>query len=93
MPANKKYLSSTSQRVSKIFAAILGAYIVTMALHLAVGALLEEKGVLVITTAYSSFLLWVFFMIIVFLIKKAWHTWSLFAAITLVSSIIIIIFK
>ncbi|MEM1135066.1 MAG: hypothetical protein AAGI07_04455 [Bacteroidota bacterium] len=93
MPAQTKYLSSTPQRIAKITAAIFGGYIVAMAIHIAIGAVLENKAPLLLTSAFSAFFLWVFFMIVSFLMKKAWQVWALFACITIVCSICIIIFK
>ncbi|MEM9990825.1 MAG: hypothetical protein AAF738_03620 [Bacteroidota bacterium] len=76
MPAQQKYLSSTRQRILKISAGILGGFILSMALHLVVGAFIEDKGVMIITSAYSAFLVWILFMILAFLFKNGWYAWG-----------------
>lgn len=78
MPANPKHLSSPGQRALKITAGVLGGLILTILTHNALGVLLKEKGWLVITSAYSSFLLWVTLLIIAFLSKNGWKTWAIY---------------
>ena len=78
MPANPKYLSSPGQRVLKITAGILGGLILTVFIHNAIGAILKEKGWLVITSAYSSFIIWVSLLIIAFLSKNGWIIWGIY---------------
>lgn len=78
MPAKQKYLSSPEQRALKISAGILGGFLLAMALHLVVGALIENKGVMVITSACSTFLLWILFMILAFLFKNGWKAWGIY---------------
>lgn len=89
MPAKQKYLSGAWQRFSKIIAAIPGAYIATMLLHVAVAKNMANDTPIVLTTAYSAFLMWVGFMVLVFFIKKAWHAWALLLGISSVSSFFI----
>ncbi|MEL6534419.1 MAG: hypothetical protein AAFQ98_03350 [Bacteroidota bacterium] len=79
MPAKTKYLSSGWTRFSKVMAAILGSYIVTMLIHMAVAKMPADDTPVVLTTAYSSFLMWIGFMVLAFFIRKAWHVWGLFA--------------
>lgn len=83
MPAKEKYLSSGWSRFSKVTAAILGGYLVTMLIHIAAAKIPEDDTNLIITTAYSSFLMWVGFMILAFFIKKAWQVWTLYSLIGL----------
>ena len=78
MPANPKYLSSSGQRVLKITAGILGGLILTVFIHNALGILLKDKGWLIITSAYSSFILWVTLLIIAFLSKNGWKIWGIY---------------
>lgn len=89
MPANPKYLSNPWSRAGKISAAILGGYIVTMTIHMAFGILLEDKQPLVLTTIWSSWIMWIFFMILAFTFDKAWKAWALYTAITLLAGIVI----
>tara|TARA_B100000949_G_scaffold229367_1_gene238208 strand:+ start:96 stop:398 length:303 start_codon:yes stop_codon:yes gene_type:complete len=78
MPANKKYLtSSKTQRFAKISAGILGGYLVTIALHLALATWLPRPEVL-ITSTYSCFIMWVVLMILPFLAKNGWKVWGIY---------------
>lgn len=89
MPANPKYLSNNWSRAGKISAAILGGYIVTIAIHMAIGIMMEDKQPLVLTTIWSSWIMWIFFMILAFTFNKAWKAWGLYAFLTLIAGIII----
>ncbi|MFV0564383.1 MAG: hypothetical protein ACK5NB_00975 [Flavobacteriaceae bacterium] len=93
MPANKKYLSSNWQRAAKISAAVLGGYIVTVTLHLAWGVLVKDKSVMLLTTAFSGFFLWVAIMVFAFISKNGWKFWAILLGIILVCLLIIYCFK
>ena len=89
MPAKSKYLSGGWKRFSKVTAAILGAYVATMLLHVALAKNVIDDTPIVLTTAYSAFLMWVALMVIIFFIKKAWHGWSVILFITVISAFFI----
>ncbi|MEM6264653.1 MAG: hypothetical protein AAGI38_19230 [Bacteroidota bacterium] len=89
MPAKAKYLSSKWQRASKVTAAILGSYLATMFIHMAAVQLADKSAAALMTTAYSTFLMWVAFMTLAFLVKKGWHIWAIYGGITLVCSLIL----
>lgn len=93
MPANEKYLSSTSQRIAKISAGIIGGYFAAIALHLVWGVLSEDKAVMVLTSAFSTFFLWVGFMILAFLAKNGWIYWLKMLAIIVSCGLIIYFLK
>lgn len=78
MPANPKYLSSPGQRFLKITAGILGGLILTVLSHNALGVLLVDKGWLIISSAYTSFIVWVSFLVIAFLSKSGWKVWGIY---------------
>ncbi len=78
MPANKKHLSNSGQRILKITAGIIGGYIVTVLFHNAIGGLLQEKEGLIITSAYSSFILWAALIVLAFLSKNGWKIWGIY---------------
>jgi len=86
MPAQRKHLSSPGQRWLKVSAAILGGYFVAMLLQIAVGVFIENKSPFLMTSAYLSFFLWVFFMIIPFLFRSGWKAWGLYLMIITVCS-------
>ncbi|MGD1839526.1 MAG: hypothetical protein ACFB0B_01300 [Thermonemataceae bacterium] len=78
MPANKKYLSTPKQRTLKTSAGILGGFMVTILLHNALGTLLENKAVLIITSAFSSFVVWASLLLVAFLFRNGWKVWGLY---------------
>ncbi|MEM7550979.1 MAG: hypothetical protein AAF363_14945 [Bacteroidota bacterium] len=89
MPANRKYLIQSGwTRFSKVMAAILGSLLATYALHIALGYLLDIS-VILNTSIYSIFIVWVAFMMMVYWIKKAWKSWAILALTIAVSSIVI----
>ncbi|UII81729.1 hypothetical protein [Flagellimonas sp. CMM7] len=93
MPANQKHLSSPGQRILKITAGILGGFFVTIFFHNALGSLLEQKGALIITTAYTSFFLWAALLVIAFLAKNGWKVWGIYLLLTLIFGAIIFLNK
>ena len=93
MPANPKYLSTPGQRILKITAGILGGLILTILIHNTVGILLKEKGWLIITSAYSSFVVWVSLLIIAFLSKNGWIIWGVYVFLICVFATIIFLNK
>ncbi|MGD1840435.1 MAG: hypothetical protein ACFB0B_06000 [Thermonemataceae bacterium] len=89
MPAKKKYLSGSWKRFSKVTAAILGGFIATMLLHVAIIKRVPYDAPALMTAAYSSFIVWVGFMILTYFIHKAWQVWCLLGAISLMSALVI----
>ncbi|MES2574191.1 MAG: hypothetical protein V4572_04570 [Bacteroidota bacterium] len=89
MPANPKYLTqSKTQRFAKITAAILGGYFVSVSFHLALAAWFD-RATIIITMAFSGFILWVAMMVIAFLAKNGWKIWGIYLLLTLFFSLII----
>jgi len=83
MPANSKYLTKSPwQRASKITAAILGGYFVSVTFHLALASWFSRAEILM-TMAFTGFILWVALMVIAFLAKSAWKIWALYILLTL----------
>ncbi|MEM7382530.1 MAG: hypothetical protein AAF361_15245 [Bacteroidota bacterium] len=93
MPANKKHLlKSRLGRTSKVLAAILGAMIASLSLHLALALWLGFEYVIP-TSIFTIFILWVVFMLLVYWIQKPWKSWVLLILIILVSVAGIIVGK
>ena len=89
MPANPKYLTQSKwQRFAKITAAILGGYFVSVTFHLALASWLNRADVLM-TMAFSGFILWVALMVVAFLAKSGWKIWGIYLLLTLVFSLFI----
>ena len=89
MPAKKKYLSGPLKRFSKVTAAILGGYVVTMFLHITLAKVVPNDTPVIMSAAYTSFLVWTGFMTLAFYIRKAWHVWGLY---TLLSGVFFAIY-
>ncbi len=89
MPANKKYLAHSGwTRLSRILVGFIGGFILTISFHLALTVIIDKINVL-ITMSFTGFILWGSLMIIAFLIKETWKTWSLYLGLTLLCSIVI----
>lgn len=84
MPANKKYLSTSPfQRFAKISAGLLGGYMVTVSLFLALSLWINHVNVLM-TLLYGGFIFWAFLFVFAFLMKNGWKVWAIYLVITLV---------
>ena len=89
MPANPKYLTQSKwQRFAKITAAILGGYFVSVTFHLALASWFNRANILM-TMAFSGFILWVALMVVAFLAKNGWKIWGLYLLLFLVFSLFI----
>ena len=89
MPANPKYLTQSKwQRFAKITAAILGGYFVSVTFHLALAAWFSRADILM-TMAFSGFILWVALMVVAFLTKNGWKIWGIYILITFLFSLLI----
>ena len=87
MPANPKYLTQSKwQRFAKITAAILGGYFVSITFHLALASWFNRANILM-TMAFTGFILWVALMVVAFLAKSGWKIWGIYILLTLVFSL------
>ncbi|GAA3620472.1 hypothetical protein [Flavivirga jejuensis] len=85
MPANKKYLTKSNwTRASKIIAVTLIAPVASINFHLALAFFIGFAYV-VPTSLFSIFILWGFFMVLVYWIKKVWVSWLILLVIILFS--------
>ncbi|WP_020533218.1 hypothetical protein [Flexithrix dorotheae] len=83
MPANPKYLTNSPwQRFAKISAGFLGGFGVSITFHLALAAWLNRPNI-IITSAFTAFLLWGGLMILAFLAKNGWKLWGFYLLMTL----------
>ncbi|MEM8889189.1 MAG: hypothetical protein AAGD28_14510 [Bacteroidota bacterium] len=75
MPANAKYLTTSKwQRFAKISAGFIGGFLVSAAFHVVLAGWIGRPNV-IITSAFTSFLLWAGLMIIAFLSHNGWKIW------------------
>jgi hypothetical protein len=72
-------------------AAIFGAYIATMLLHIAIGMSVPNDTPVLLTSIYSIFLCWTGLMVLIYFIRRAWVSWLILISISLISSALIFI--
>lgn len=78
MPANKKYLTKSPwQRLLKITAGFFGGYAVMVSFHLLL-ALWIDKKYIVVTAAFSGYILWAVLLLFAFLAKNGWKVWAVY---------------
>lgn len=78
MPAKKQYLTTAGQRTLKITAGLVGGYILAAAVHLMLGVLLPYRTEVILTGAFSVFILWVTLMVVAFLARNGWLIWGIY---------------
>lgn len=84
MPANKKYLTTSSwQRFAKISAGILGGYIISALLHMTLALWLPVHMKALITSVFTLYMSWCTLIVTAFLFKNGWKTWALYLGIIL----------
>jgi len=89
MPAKAKYLSSGWTRFSKIMAAIFGAYAASILFHMAIAKNVADDTPVLLTATFTSFILWVGLMVMIYFIKRAWVSWIGLLIIILISCLFI----
>ncbi|WP_256959309.1 hypothetical protein [Sphingobacterium sp. JB170] len=81
-------MSTPGQRLLKISAGLIGGYLLSTALHLAM-ALVPSIGInLLVSGTFSGFLLWVVLMIIAFWVRNGWVVWGIYLLLTLIFGLI-----
>lgn len=89
MPANKKYLTkSVSQRIAKMSAGLVGGYLVTVSLHIALSYWIDHVNVL-LTLRFGGFILWAGLLVFAFIGKNGWKTWAIYLMITFIFALLI----
>lgn len=78
MPAKKEYLATKRQRALKITAGLLGGYFLAISIHMLLAVLLPYRIEVIVTGAFSIFLLWTAFMVTAFLIRNGWVVWGIY---------------
>ena len=86
MPANKKYLSSPFQRFLKITAGFIGGYLVMLSFHVLLTSLFQKQYV-IITAAFSGYILWAVLLLLAFLSKSGWRVWGIYLLLALLFAI------
>lgn len=90
MPANSKYLTTNPwQQFAKISAGIVGGYIISSLLHIALALWLPEPKVILATSIYTIFIVWGALMIVPFLFKNGWLVWLVYLGLSLLLALAI----
>lgn len=88
MPANQKYLTHSGwHRFAKLSSGILGGYLIAALCHMVLALWLPGHKTVLITSAYSIFIVWGLFMILPFLSKSGWKVWLIYLVIILLLGI------
>ena len=93
MPAKKEYLTTSAQRALKITAGLIGGYFLSVAIQMAFSVLIPDRTAIILTGAFSVFMLWVAFIVLAFLARNGWIIWGIYLSGTLVCAAIIYFFK
>jgi hypothetical protein len=93
MPAKQEYLTTPGQRALKISAGLLGGYFLSVAIHLVFSVVLPYRIEVILTGAFSVFLLWVALMIVAFLMRNGWAAWGVYLLSILVCAVIVYFLK
>jgi len=73
MPANPKYLSTSAwHKAAKIFSGIIGGYMISAMLHMALSLWVPFQKNMLITAVYTLFVVWCVLLIVPFLFKNGW---------------------
>lgn len=88
MPANKKYLSSPGQRALKISAGLIGGYMLSTAVHLALAVVPGMGFNLLVSGTFTGFFLWAVCMVLAFLARNGWKVWAIYLCLTFILGLI-----
>jgi len=86
MPANKKYLSSPSQRILKISAGFFAGYLLMLSFHNFMALLFDRKDV-VMLSGFTGYILWASLLLVAFLAKNGWLVWIVYLTLAFLFSI------
>jgi zinc transporter ZupT len=82
MPANKKYLSTPFQRFLKITAGFIGGYAVMLSFHVLLTSAFKRENI-IITSAFTGYILWAILLLLAFLANNGWKIWGLYILLAL----------
>ncbi|WP_417887982.1 hypothetical protein [Zunongwangia sp.] len=79
MPAQKKYLTQkVHQKIAKFTAGFFGGYLLSALFHMVLALWLPNQRIILITSIYTLFLLWMLLFIIPYLFKNGWKVWGIY---------------
>ena len=93
MPAKKEYLATTGQRALKITAGLIGGYFLAVAFQMLLSVLIPNRTAVILTGAFSVFIVWIALMVLAFLARNGWVIWAIYLFGTSVCATAIYFFK
>jgi len=78
MPAKKEYLTTKGQRALKITAGLIGGYFLAITFQMMIATLLPYQTAVILTGAFSVFIMWVALMVLAFLARNGWVIWGIY---------------
>lgn len=78
MPAKKEYLSTKGQRALKITAGLIGGYFLAITFQMMIATILPYQTAVILTGAFSVFIIWVALMVLAFLARNGWVIWGIY---------------
>jgi hypothetical protein len=93
MPAKKEYLTTKGQRALKISAGLIGGYFLSVAFQMMISVLVPYRTEVILTGAFSVFMLWVALMIVAFLARSGWLIWGIYLFSILVCAAVVFFLK
>lgn len=88
MPANPKYLSKPWHRANKIVLGVLGGYIFSVCVHMALAKVVPNRDPIILLSIWTTWVVWIAAMITVFAIKRTWLLWIVFVVVMTVCGVI-----
>ena len=90
MPANPKYLTTSAlQKTVKIFSGVVGGYIISAFLHLALYIWLPFGRDIFTTSTYTLFLVWIALLVVPFLFENGYKVFVIYTLIALLLAVAI----
>ncbi|REA58821.1 hypothetical protein DSL64_19310 [Dyadobacter luteus] len=80
MPAKKEYLTTKGQRALKITAGLIGGYFLAITFQMMIATMLPYQTAVILTGAFSVFIMWVALMVLAFLARNGWVIWGIYLA-------------
>ena len=94
MPANQKYLTtSIGQCVAKLTSGIIGGYILASLVHIIIAQLVAEPKIVIATSMYSIFLVWMVLLLLPFLFKNGWKALLWYVLSIVMCSVLVYLLK
>ncbi|MEM9919523.1 MAG: hypothetical protein AAF990_15605 [Bacteroidota bacterium] len=78
------------QRFAKITAGFIGGFGVSAAIHIVL-AIWFDRSIVLITSSFSSFLLWSVLFVVAYIPRNGWRVWAIYLSIILLCGAIVLL--